>query len=463
MRKYFIKTKKKEGCASVFTRIRKRSVNIDMVVCTHISVRIEKFNKSNFYNTPVGKDVLAKEMSVDKVIDDMIDKGIYNKEKIEEAINTVIFAPEREALRQKEKEEKEAKEREERAKKSNVILYLENFYKSIKSGERLQDGRHKREKYADNTVKVWHTFLLILKDFYKRHPFTWNDIDQQLTDKFLLFLERRGYLKKTVNKYFVCFRAIVAYAYKDKYHANTIAITRGSMAKKTVRKADKKAEIYLTKDELNGLYEMNLTGLKDRVRDLFLIGCYTGQRYSDIVSLSPTSFTTTARGTRIIKITQKKTGNEVCIPVLSDRLESICKKYDYKMPEESDVIINRYIKNILKELSDEIPSLAVKVRTQLTQKERSDESKGVKEYERDSDGFPVKPRYELASVHTGRRTCITLLYLSKMFDLPQMMSVSGHKSTGTFLEYVKLSGEEFADDVAKTYAENQQSSNESLF
>lgn len=463
MRKYFIKTKKTEGCASIFTRIRKRSINIDMVVCTHISVRIEKFNKSNFYNTPIGKDVLAKEISVEKVIDDLLQQCVYDKAAIEQAIMTVVFAPEREALIKKEQEDEAKREAEEAAKKNDVLLYTKNFYESIKSGERLQDGQHKGEKYADNTVKVWHTFLLILKDFYKRHPFTWNDIDQRLTDKFLLFLERRGYLKKTVNKYFVCFRAIVAYAYKDKYHTNTIAITRGSMAKKTVRKADKKAEIYLTKDELNGLYEMNLTGLKDRVRDLFLIGCYTGQRYSDIVSLSPTSFTTTARGTRIIKITQKKTGNEVCIPVLSDRLESICKKYEYKMPEESDVIINRYIKDILRELSAEIPSLSVKVRTQLTQKERSDESKGIKDYERDSDGFPVKPRYELVSVHTGRRTCITLLYLSKTFDLPQMMSVSGHKSTGTFLDYIKLSGEEFADDVAKRLEALQSKSNMSLF
>ena len=35
------------------------------------------------------------------------------------------------------------------------------------------------------------------------------------------------------------------------------------------------------KEELEALYDMELTGLEEKVRDVFLIGCYTAQRFSD--------------------------------------------------------------------------------------------------------------------------------------------------------------------------------------
>lgn len=44
---------------------------------------------------------------------------------------------------------------------------------------------------------------------------------------------------------------------------------------------------YLTKEQVHKLERLNLKGVEERVRDAFLIGCYTGLRFSDIVSLRP--------------------------------------------------------------------------------------------------------------------------------------------------------------------------------
>lgn len=44
---------------------------------------------------------------------------------------------------------------------------------------------------------------------------------------------------------------------------------------------EKRILIYLTKDELKALYDMPLSGMKERVQDLFLIGCYTAMRYDE--------------------------------------------------------------------------------------------------------------------------------------------------------------------------------------
>lgn len=44
---------------------------------------------------------------------------------------------------------------------------------------------------------------------------------------------------------------------------------------------------YLTHEQVHKLERLALKGTEDRVRDAFLIGCYTGLRFSDIVSLRP--------------------------------------------------------------------------------------------------------------------------------------------------------------------------------
>lgn len=84
---------------------------------------------------------------------------------------------------------------------------------------------------------------------------------------------------------------------------------------------------------------------------------------------------------------------------------------------------------------------------------------------RDAKGYVVKPRYDLVSSHTARRSGITNLYLTGLFDSFQMMSVSGHKDEKTFNEYIKLSSDEIADAIAKKLEERNKnkSSNECLF
>lgn len=97
--------------------------------------------------------------------------------------------------------------------------------------------------------------------------------------KFLDHLQKLDYMGSSVNKYLVSFRAMVGYAYEDGLHNNDRALS--CFSKRKVEESDKAAEIYLTETELQALAEMELTGLKDQVRDIFLVGCYTCQRVSD--------------------------------------------------------------------------------------------------------------------------------------------------------------------------------------
>ena len=473
MGNYFLRTKKEKGTASVYLRVQKRNPKLNILVCSKVSVDIQQWDKvtqdvakwNDYCKTQDGRKVKETLDSISSAIDNLISQGIYDKARIDEVVEDVVFREERERQRIQEEEERQEQERlrqikeqEEEARKADVILFLENFLEGIKNG-RIKNGA---ENYTLNTCKVWSNFLGILKRFIQISPFTWKDINKALADRFVSFMEKNGYMVTSINKYIICFKAMIQNAMDQELHNNLIALR--AFSKKKIQETDKAKEIYLTKAELQALYEMPLEGLKDKVRDVFLVGCYTCQRFSDYARLEKENFTTTAKGTKVVRIVQEKTGNDVVIPILNDNLLHIAEKYGYDIPKVNDVILNRYIKQILKELSSTVPSLARKERTLLTMKEREKEKQGLVSFERDNKGNVIKPRYELVSSHTARRSGITNLYLSGNFDTYQMMSISGHRDEKTFYEYIKLSSDEVADSIAKKMDERKEAiSNERLF
>lgn len=68
--------------------------------------------------------------------------------------------------------------------------------------------------------------------------------------------------------------------------------------------------------------------------------------------------------------------------------------------------------------------------------------------ETDLNGNVIVPRYECVTSHTARRTGITNMYLSHKYTILQMMHVSGLKTQKTFMDYIKLSSGEIADEIA---------------
>lgn len=473
MGNYFLRTKKEKGTASVYLRVQKRNPKLNILVCSKVSVDIQQWDKvtqdvakwNDYCKTQDGRKVKETLDSISSAIDNLISQGIYDKARIDEVVEAIVFREERERQRIQEEEERQEQERlrqikeqEEEARKADVILFLENFLEGIKNG-RIKNGA---ENYTLNTCKVWSNFLGILKRFIQISPFTWKDINKALADRFVSFMEKNGYMVTSINKYIICFKAMIQNAMDQELHNNLIALR--AFSKKKIQETDKAKEIYLTKTELQALYEMPLEGLKDKVRDVFLVGCYTCQRFSDYARLEKENFTKTAKGTKVVRIVQEKTGNDVVIPILNDNLLHIAEKYGYDIPKVNDVILNRYIKQILKELSSTVPSLARKERTLLTMKEREKEKQGLVSFERDNKENVIKPRYELVSSHTARRSGITNLYLSGNFDTYQMMSISGHRDEKTFYEYIKLSSDEVADSIAKKMDERKEAiSNERLF
>ena len=168
----------------------------------------------------------------------------------------------------------------------------------------------------------------------------------------------------------------------------------------------------------------------------------------DALTITGSNFETTRNGTRIIRLVQQKTKTEVTIPILNNNLIALFEKYNYNVPKANEQVLNRYIKNILKDLSETVPSLKEKVPTKLTMKQKDAMRRDKIEPETDLNGNAIVPRYDCVTSHTARRTGITNMYLSHKYTILQMMHVSGHKTQKTFMDYIKLSSEEIADEIA---------------
>ena len=485
MREFFIKTKNEVGTTNLYTRIRKRHPSVDINVNTLIKVDIETFRGIEEEKRNGNKVALQawlkespKRKALEKTLNDLdtaltalastcnYDADLI-REKVDDTVMSVVFPKEYKAEKERQQEEEAkrmaqeealrmAKEREEKeraaqeeAAKADVIAVLDDFIAKIKTGEQ----KHKRGDYSSNTVKVWNSFRGILKEYMKKRSFTWNDINKKRCNQFTAWMQKGGYMPTSINKYLICFKALVRYAYDEHIHSSEEACKAFTKVKFTEN--DKANEIYLTADEIQALYDMKLTGTLEIYRDVFLIGCYTCQRFSDYSAIEKDNIYTTANGTRVVKLIQKKTKNTVFVPILDDKLETLLAKYDYNVPDVCDVVMNRYIKEILKDLSQSVTSLATELKTQLTMKERAKEECGEVTFRRDSKGNVMRPRYDMVSTHTARRTGITLLYKSGLFDIVQLMHVSGHKDTKTFLAYIKLSGEEIAEQIAEAMKKSQ--------
>lgn len=179
-------------------------------------------------------------------------------------------------------------------------------------------------------------------------------------------------------------------ALKQRLHTN--GIVRKWLTAPIAIDEEKKALIYLTKDELKSIYDLPLSGMKEKARDLFLIACYTALRYSDFSKIKKGCIGVTVKGTKVIRLTQQKTLGQVVIPIINEELEVLLKKYDYNVPSLSEQKINDCIKLVCEHVSRTVPSLCKRERTRLTKTERELLDEGKRKFEFDAEGYPVKPR-----------------------------------------------------------------------
>ncbi len=183
--------------------------------------------------------------------------------------------------------------------------------------------------------------------------------------------------------------------------------------------------IYLTQQEITALENISLpaNSFTEKVRDLFVIGCHTGLRISDLKRLSKDHLKHT-NGERYIEIEMQKTEKPVTIP-FSEKLESLLLKYQTPSGSFFRGIYDQRVNDAIKEVAAESEVFKKEVVINTSEK-----------------GLRVSklvPKYQLITNHTARRSFATNKVLEG-YPYSAIMLITGHKTEKAFLRYVKISG-----------------------
>ena len=279
---------------------------------------------------------------------------------------------------------------------------------------------HKKE----GTVKVYKTTQKYLKAYSKKlkKDLDFDSINLEFYNQYTAYLSVENNLSaNTVGKHIKTIKSFLNEA-TDRGHNTNLDFKKRKF--KTIR--EESDSIYLTVEELKKFENLNLSASPrlEKVRDLFLVGCFTGLRFSDFTQIKPENIITDRN---MIQIRTQKTGERVSIP-LHKTVRKILSKYNNRLPKAySNQVMNRYLKEVAS-----LSGLKEKVETTITRA-------GKMEKETNS-------KFDLVSTHTARRSFATNLYLA---DVPtiSIMKITGHRSERSFLQYIRVTQEQNADKL----------------
>ena len=183
--------------------------------------------------------------------------------------------------------------------------------------------------------------------------------------------------------------------------------------------------IALSMNEITRIYYYTgLTKKQEKIRDLFIVGCLTGMRYSDYSTLTSDNI----QKDIIIKKT-KKTGVTVHVPVHS-YIKELLEKYNGELPKDISIQhFNRSIKTICKKIG-------------LTDKVVFTRTVGHNVV---TDSYEM---WQVISSHTARRSAATNMYNSGRMKTLQIMLITGHTTEKNFFRYIKIGREENAKNIS---------------
>ena len=289
--------------------------------------------------------------------------------------------------------------------KKEEMIYMLDYFESF-INERIKVG-----EVSDRSVIKYKTVLkkLVLFQIHKKTKYKLSDLKEDFFTNLIIYFRNNDNLyDNTVARYISIIKTFLRWCLKKGYspplYFQDVKV-----------KKHETDDIALTMAEVELFTKADLTPAQDRCRDLFLIGVYSGQRWSDYSVFDKTD----VRDNVIVK-RAKKTSTNSYIP-LHTELKDILDKYDWKLPSISQAKFNKHLKAIGKKL-------------EINDKIKFTHSKGnLKEVE-------IKEKWELITSHTARRTYITLAAENNIPD-HTIMDITGIRDSGTLKKYKKSNKE----------------------
>jgi len=190
---------------------------------------------------------------------------------------------------------------------------------------------------SQGTIIAYKACLMRLKESAskKRDNPSLDQVDLKFCDDFINYLFKIDLFNNTVGKHIKNLKVFLHYLEKRGYELNV-----NTKDLKILK--EKVPIIFLTQEEFNQFYDYDFSKNKrlERVRDIFVLGCSTGLRISDLKRLGREHIQS-----NIIKMTAFKTKRSIFVPLIPRSFE-ILSKYSFKLPEISDQKYNSYLKEV---------------------------------------------------------------------------------------------------------------------
>ncbi|MDR2274374.1 MAG: site-specific integrase [Sphingobacterium sp.] len=310
---------------------------------------------------------------------------------------------------------------------------ISELRKIVKPDEAIKEEKRKKKKeitlvdfielnktekegvVAEGTIKAYVTVMNGIKEFEssKKRTYYTHEVNYEYFDQFAKFMmnRKKELVNATIKKRLAHTRVFLDRARKHGYKVDD--------SYKDFEWVENDVEVVaLTMDELEKIKGVELYIEKyKQVRDVFLFMCYTGLRFSDAKALKKHNIIN-----GYIRLTATKTKELNGVP-LSTKAKELIEKYksesnDHIFPTPVNQSFNHWIKEVAKiagltETVEKVRFIGAKRRVEL------------------------KPRHDMISAHTARKTFVTLS-LELGMKAEEVMPVTGHRSYKSFQRYVKV-------------------------
>lgn len=314
--------------------------------------------------------------------------------------------------------------------------YVRNTYDNLNNKNERKSQKQRRdlsfEEYTlhfleeskrtkkPSTIRSYTDFLNVL-DIYKKsrrlRKLQWEDFTMDWYYDFMdFYIYERGANNNTFGKMIKTLKTILNGA--TDMGCNTNLEFRNKRFKVFQEEV---THIYLSEDEIQRMLKLDLSDniRRQTIRDLFVIGCYTGLRFGDFKQITEKNISNDR-----LKIKTQKTGKYVIIP-FHPIVKQIMTRYDGQLPRSyCNNVINNELK-LIGQLAGFYENV-IQVRTHGTERKEK-----------------VYEKWQLISTHCARRSFATNLF-KQGFPAISIMKITGHKSDKTFMRYIKVTEDEVA-------------------
>lgn len=280
------------------------------------------------------------------------------------------------------------------------------------------ESKKSEKKYTALSIQKYNNLKSVLIEFetLNKTRLRFSSIDDSFFSSYCGFLrDVKNYQDNTLARHVTFLKTYLNWCSRSGINANMKYKDFSS----PTRESD---HIALTQKELKRIENLKLDSKElTQARDLFLIGCYSGQRFSDFSVFNKSDI-----NDGMIIRDSKKMKQKSYIP-LHPKLKAVLELYDWNIPK-----LSAY---------EFIPLIRI-----VCAKAGMNEDFKRIEYRGNKKEVIIKPRYEMVGSHTCRRTFITI---SAEKGVPHhiIMAISGIKDIKTLHRYIKVNKDEINKSI----------------